>query len=93
MAAEPRFSTIHIRAVHLARNALCRRAEPDACRSPPLVGLDAPTLELALNRASYGVQPIDAATLDYQQQIADTFTELKLIPKKLVVADAKWRAV
>jgi sulfonate transport system substrate-binding protein len=39
------------------------------------------------------VQPIDAATLDYQQQVADTFTELKLIPKKLVVADAKWRAV
>jgi sulfonate transport system substrate-binding protein len=43
-----------------------------------------------LNRASYGVQPIDAATLAYQQQIADTFAELKLIPKKLVVADAKW---
>jgi sulfonate transport system substrate-binding protein len=62
-----------------------------ATQLSPLVGLDAPTLELALNRASYGVQPIDAATLDYQQQIADTFTELKLIPKKLVVADAKWR--
>jgi sulfonate transport system substrate-binding protein len=62
-----------------------------ASQLSPLVGLDAPTLELALNRASYGVQPIDAATLDYQQQIADTFTELKLIPKKLAVADAKWR--
>lgn len=58
----------------------------------PLVGLDAPTLELALNRSSFGVQPIDAATLDYQQQIADTFSELKLIPKKLIVSDAKWRA-
>lgn len=63
-----------------------------ASQLSPLIGLDAPTLEVALNRASYGVQPIDAATLDYQQQIADTFTELKLIPKKLVVADAKWRA-
>lgn len=62
-----------------------------ASQLSPLVGLDAPTLELALNRASYGVQPIDAATIDYQQQIADTFTELKLIPRKLVVADAKWR--
>jgi sulfonate transport system substrate-binding protein len=61
-----------------------------ASQLSPLVGLDAPTLELALNRASYGVQPIDAATLAYQQQIADTFAELKLIPKKLVVADAKW---
>jgi sulfonate transport system substrate-binding protein len=57
----------------------------------PLVGLDAATLEVALKRTGYSVQPIDTATLDYQQQIADTFTELKLIPKKLVVADAKWR--
>jgi sulfonate transport system substrate-binding protein len=56
-----------------------------------LVGLDAATLEVALKRSGYGVQPIDAATLAYQQQIADTFTELKLIPKRLVVADAHWR--
>jgi sulfonate transport system substrate-binding protein len=62
-----------------------------AAQLSPLVGLDTPTLELALNRASYGVQAIDAGTLDYQQQIADTFSELKLIPKKLVVADAKWQ--
>ncbi|MFM0210935.1 sulfonate ABC transporter substrate-binding protein [Paraburkholderia sediminicola] len=62
-----------------------------ASQLSPLVGLDAPTLELALNRASYSVLPIDTTTLDYQQQIADTFTELKLIPKRLVVADAKWR--
>lgn len=40
---------------------------------------------------SCAVQPIDAATIDYQKQIADTFMELKLIPKKLVVTDAKWR--
>lgn len=58
----------------------------------PLVGLDAPTLEIALRRTSYGVQPIDAATLAYQQQIADTFSDLKLIPKKLVVADARWQS-
>ncbi|TDV11482.1 sulfonate ABC transporter substrate-binding protein [Paraburkholderia caballeronis] len=64
-----------------------------AAQLSPLVGLDAGTLEVALKRSSYGVQPIDAATLAYQQQIADTFTELKLIPKKLVVADARWPAV
>ncbi|MCP3722937.1 sulfonate ABC transporter substrate-binding protein [Paraburkholderia sp. CNPSo 3272] len=63
-----------------------------AAQLSPLVGLDAPTLELALRRASYGVQPIDAATLAYQQQIADTFSDLKLIPKKLVVADARWES-
>ncbi|WGS51722.1 sulfonate ABC transporter substrate-binding protein [Paraburkholderia sp. D15] len=64
-----------------------------ASQLSPLVGLDAPTLEVALKRTSYGVQSVDAATFDYQQKIADTFSELKLIPKKLVVADAKWRTV
>ena len=63
-----------------------------AAQLSPLVGLDAETLEVALKRTGYGVQPIDAATLAYQQQIADTFTDLKLIPKRLVVADARWQA-
>lgn len=62
-----------------------------ASQLSPLVGIDAPTLEVAMKRTSYGVQPVDAATLASQQQIADTFTSLKLIPKKLVVADARWR--
>ncbi|RFU44571.1 sulfonate ABC transporter substrate-binding protein [Paraburkholderia sp. DHOC27] len=61
-----------------------------AAQLSPLVGLDTGTLELALGRAGYGVQPITDATLAYQQQIADTFTNLKLIPKKLTVAEARW---
>jgi sulfonate transport system substrate-binding protein len=56
----------------------------------PLVGLDQPTLERALKRTGYGVHPITAETLAYQQQIADTFTDLKLIPKKVAVTDARW---
>lgn len=64
-----------------------------AAQLSPLVGLDPATLEVALKRTGYGVQPIDAATLAYQQQIADTFTDLKLIPRKLVVADARWQTV
>src|SRR5471032_1872907 len=59
----------------------------------PLVGLDQPTLERALKRTGYGVQPITPETLAYQQKIADTFTDLKLIPKKLAVADARWNVV
>jgi sulfonate transport system substrate-binding protein len=61
-----------------------------AAQLSPLVGLDASTLELALKRTSYGVEPVTEATLAYQQQIADTFTALKLIPRKLAVADARW---
>ncbi|SAL40743.1 sulfonate ABC transporter substrate-binding protein [Caballeronia telluris] len=57
----------------------------------PLVGLDAATLQVALERTAYGVQPVTAETLAYQQQIADTFNDLRLIPKKLVVSDARWK--
>ncbi|MBN3775336.1 sulfonate ABC transporter substrate-binding protein, partial [Burkholderia sp. Se-20378] len=60
-----------------------------ATQLSPLVGLDAPTLEVALKRAGYGVQPISDATLAYQQTIADTFSTLKLIPGKLSVASAR----
>ncbi|MCA8215070.1 sulfonate ABC transporter substrate-binding protein [Burkholderia cepacia] len=60
-----------------------------AAQLSPLVGLDAPTLEVALKRAGYGVQPISDATLAYQQNIADAFSALKLIPGKLSVASAR----
>jgi sulfonate transport system substrate-binding protein len=60
-----------------------------ATQLSPLVGLDAPTLEIALKRAGYGVQPITDATVAYQQNIADAFSALKLIPGKLTVASAR----
>ncbi len=63
-----------------------------AAQLSPLVGLDAPTLALALGRASYQVEPITDATLAYQQQIADAFTALKLIPGRLEVASTRWAA-
>ncbi|KUZ92102.1 ABC transporter substrate-binding protein [Burkholderia ubonensis] len=63
---------------------------PDvAAQLSPLVGLDAPTLEVALKRAGYGVQPITEATLAYQQSIADAFSTLKLIPARVTVANAR----
>jgi sulfonate transport system substrate-binding protein len=61
-----------------------------AAQLSPLVGLDTGVLETALRRTSYGVQRVDAATLGYQQQIADTFTDLRLIPRKLDVSAARW---
>lgn len=64
-----------------------------AAQLSPLTGLDTATLELALKRAGYGVQPVDSSTLAYQQQIADAFTNLKLIPRKIEVVDARWQAV
>jgi sulfonate transport system substrate-binding protein len=54
----------------------------------PQIGLDQPTLELALSRGGYGVAPMNDAVLAEQQRIADTFYDLKLIPKHINVRDA-----
>jgi sulfonate transport system substrate-binding protein len=58
----------------------------------PQVGLDAATVEVAARRSSYGAQLVSAEVFASQQQIADTFSDLRLIPKKLVVKDAQWIA-
>jgi sulfonate transport system substrate-binding protein len=66
------------------------KAHPDeaAAALQPQIGLDQPTLQLALSRGGYGVKPIDDAVLAEQQRIADAFYDLKLIPKKINVRDA-----
>lgn len=53
----------------------------------PLLGIDVPTLEEVAKRRPYGVKPITAEVIFYQQKIADTFYELKLLPKQLKVED------
>ncbi len=59
----------------------------------PKIGLPAEVIERSVNRSNLGAAPIDAATLEGQQKIADTFAELKLIPKPIKVADAAWKVV
>ena len=54
----------------------------------PQIGLDQPTLELALSRGGYGVRPVSDEVLAEQQKIADSFYDLKLIPKRINVRDA-----
>jgi len=48
-----------------------------------VLGLDVGITDLYLSRADYGTAPVNSAILAEQQHIADTFFELKLIPKKL----------
>lgn len=48
-----------------------------------VLGLDQRITELYVNRSEFGTAPITRAILAEQQAIADTFFELKLIPKKL----------
>ncbi|MDQ8731549.1 sulfonate ABC transporter substrate-binding protein [Bradyrhizobium sp. LHD-71] len=57
-------------------------------RLSPSVGLPVPVLELALTRQSYGIRPINEAVIAEQQRIADTFFELRLLPKRINISDA-----
>lgn len=59
----------------------------------PQIGLDAATTELAASRFAYGIQPITPAVAAQQQQIADTFHQLKLIPRPIRISDALPRAL
>ncbi|MGZ3158183.1 MAG: sulfonate ABC transporter substrate-binding protein [Burkholderiaceae bacterium] len=52
------------------------------------IGLELPVVELATQRFSWGATPISDTVIAEQQKIADVFSNLKLIPKKLVVKDA-----
>jgi sulfonate transport system substrate-binding protein len=54
----------------------------------PLQGLDVEVVELALTRYQFGVAPVTPAVAAEQQKIADTFAELKLIPKPIRIVDA-----
>ncbi|RZL94552.1 MAG: sulfonate ABC transporter substrate-binding protein [Variovorax sp.] len=53
-----------------------------------LWGLPKPVADLSVGRAAYGTGPITRAILGEQQQIADTFFDLKLIPKKINLLEA-----
>ena len=52
----------------------------------PKVGLPVEVIERSVGRAEIGAHPINAVTLEGQQKIADTFADLKLIPKPLRVS-------
>ncbi len=59
----------------------------------PQLGIDVETLELSESRRKrYGAEPIQAEALIEQQKIADTFSQLGLIPKPIQVAEAAWSA-
>ena len=58
-----------------------------AAELSPSVGIPEPILVKALERQSYGISSLNGSVVAQQQAIADAFFELKLIPKKVTVAD------
>lgn len=58
-----------------------------ASQLSPELKIDAPTLVEVLNRRPSGIVPISPAIISYQQNVADTFRELKLIPSRINVKE------
>jgi len=54
----------------------------------PLWGIPKPIVDISVGRTAFGTGPITKAILAEQQRVADTFFELKLIPKKINVLEA-----
>jgi sulfonate transport system substrate-binding protein len=59
-----------------------------AAQLSPIQGLDAATIQAGLQHYEHVYKPIDAGVLAEQQRIADTFFELKLIPRKIATKEA-----
>src|SRR5439155_3219370 len=53
----------------------------------PSIGLPVPVVEAALKRQAYGIKPITDAVIADQQQVADAFLALGLIPKPIKISD------
>jgi sulfonate transport system substrate-binding protein len=57
----------------------------------PAIGLSVPVVEVALKRQAYGIKPITDAVVADQQQVADAFFALNLIPKSIKISDVARR--
>ncbi|TAG66764.1 MAG: aliphatic sulfonate ABC transporter substrate-binding protein, partial [Burkholderiales bacterium] len=56
----------------------------------PIQGLDVDVVESSLKRYPLAVRPVSTEVIAEQQKVADTFFELKLIPKAISVREATW---
>ncbi|EJM97906.1 sulfonate ABC transporter substrate-binding protein [Herbaspirillum sp. YR522] len=66
------------------------KSRPDdyAAELAAILGLPGNVVEVAVRRYDFGTLPITRAILDEQQQIADTFLDLKLIPRRIDLREA-----
>ena len=57
----------------------------------PQLGIKAAALELAEKRREYGVLPLTEEVIAKQQEVADTFQKIKLLPKQIQVKEIVWK--
>jgi sulfonate transport system substrate-binding protein len=70
------------------------KANPDQVAEflSPLLKIDKPVLLTVTNRRTYGFETIPPAVVAEQQEIADSFYKLKLIPKEIKVSEVIWQS-
>lgn len=68
------------------------KADPDAVTAQvaPLLGLPPAITLVSVKRQGFGARFVEPPVVEAQQRIADTFAELKLIPKRLGIRDVVW---
>src|ERR1700682_2547573 len=57
----------------------------------PTIGLPVGVVEIALKRQAYGIKPITDSVIADQQQVANTFFALGLLPKQIKISDVARR--
>ncbi|MBW4597305.1 MAG: sulfonate ABC transporter substrate-binding protein [Brasilonema angustatum HA4187-MV1] len=57
----------------------------------PQLGIKAAALEVAEKRRKYGVLPLTEEVVAKQQEVADTFQKIKLLPKQIQVKEIVWK--
>ncbi len=62
---------------------VAKNKDAAAAELSKVLGLDKSITELYLSRTPFGIVPVNADILAEQQKIADTFFDLKLLPKQL----------
>jgi sulfonate transport system substrate-binding protein len=86
--ANPKIDQIVLDQIRAADAWSQKKPEEVARQVAPVIGLPEDITLLAVKRQSVGAQPITPAVIAAQQKIADTFYDLKLIPKRLDVRSA-----
>jgi len=76
----------------LKKESTYAKANPEAIAKflSPALGVDAAILEKAEKRRDYDILPLTDEVIAKQQDIADTFAKLKLVPQSVVVKEAVW---
>ena len=57
----------------------------------PSIGVSVPVVETALKRQAYGIKPITDSVIADQQQVADAFLALRLLPNPIKISDVARR--